>query len=91
MGFVLLLLKLKGTQGKLHTQFIRLGVVISFTITMYITGSRKNTLKFQFFFNIDVKRRCAVEYDAFKEIDYIVIGLIVGSKINKDVVSHGGL
>ena len=44
-----------------------------------------------FVFNIDVKRRCAVEYDAFKEIDDIVIGLIVGSKINKDVVSHGGL
>ena len=47
--FYFLLLKLKGTQGKLHTQFIRLGVAISFTITMYITGSRKDTLKFQFF------------------------------------------
>ena len=46
--FCFLLLKLKGTQGKLHTQFIRLGVAISYTITMHITGSRKDTLNFRF-------------------------------------------
>ena len=57
--FYFLLLKLKGTQGKLHTQFIRLGVAISFTITMYITSSKKDTLNFQF-----LQHRCERRYPA---------------------------
>ena len=45
--FYFLLLKLKGTQGKLHTQFIRLDVAIPFIISMHITGSWMDTLNFR--------------------------------------------
>ena len=80
--FYFLLLKLKGTQGKLHTQFIRLDVAIPFIISMHITGSWKDTLNFRIH-QYRCKKKISGYNDAFelfKYIDYILIGLIIDGK-----------
>ena len=77
--FYFLLLKLKGTQGKLHTQFIRLDVAIPFIISMHITGSWKDTLNFRIH-QYQCEQKISGWNDAFelfKYIDYILIGLII--------------
>ena len=80
--FYFLLLKLKGTQGKLHTQFIRLDVAIPFIISMHITGSWKDTLNFRIH-QYRCEKKISGWNDAFelsKYIDYILIGLIIDGK-----------